>query len=377
MYIPSSDGVTPGWLTAVLRQAGVIESGEVIAVETLTTGAFNSHTSHLTLTYSNDAVTDAPEHLVLKCNIGAAWGIEAGQDEVKFYQLIQSFPTYPPAIAPCYAAECDEQSGDSYLLLQDLSATHRPPLTRDQQIHIVEGVPPVAYIEAVVDALAQLHAYWWEHPLLLTDAFEIGYWSRNAERFEQYLQRRTTSWKRLIADEGAWFPDHLRELYEQLLVRLPGYWERYLEPRFRARAQLTLEHGDAYFANFLCPKESGDSATYLLDWQSYSFDIGAYDLVNLCATFWTPEQRHEVQREEKILRRYYACLQAHGVKSYSWDDLLRDYRMGLIYWLLVPVQDYFGGSSKVYWWPKMQCLVAAFQDWGCEKLLTERAIGEG
>ena len=41
----------------------------------------------------------------------------------------------------------------------------------------------------------------------------------------------------------------------------------------------------------------------------------------------------------------------------------------LIYWLLVPVQDRYGGAGKAYWWPKMQCLVAAFQDWQCEALL--------
>jgi len=206
--------------------------------------------------------------------------------------------------------------------------------------------------------------------LLQTDVFDVGYWSRNAERFERYLQRRTASWNSLIANEGAWFPDHLRELYEQTLAHLPRYWERYVEPRFRAKSNLTLVHGDAYFANFLSPKLPGADATYLLDWQSYGFDIGAYDLGNLCSTFWTPEQRHEDQREEKILRRYYRGLQAQGVKNYSWDDLLTDYKMGLIFWILMPVQDHFGRSNRKYWWPKMQCLVAAFEEWHCEDLLS-------
>lgn len=49
--------------------------------------------------------------------------------------------------------------------------------------------------------------------------------------------------------------------------------------------------------------------------------------------------------------------------------MLLDYRHGLIYWLLVPVQDCYGGAGNEYWWPKMQCLVAAFQDWECERLL--------
>ena len=70
-----------------------------------------------------------------------------------------------------------------------------------------------------------------------------------------------------------------------------------------------------------------------------------------------------------MLERYHATLQAHGVKDFSWEDCLTDYRSGLIYWLLVPVQDRHGGASKAYWWPKMQCLVAAFRDWECEGML--------
>lgn len=133
---------------------------------------------------------------------------------------------------------------------------------------------------------------------------------------------------------------------------------------------MTLVHGDAYFANYLCPKGSSAGTTYLLDWQSYAFDIGAYDLVNMCATFWTSQQRNEEQRELTILRRYHALLQSYNIRDYSWDDLLTDYKIGLIYWLLMPVQDCYGGSEKDYWWPKMQCLVTAFREWHCEDLLS-------
>jgi thiamine kinase-like enzyme len=370
-YIPAGDQFTPEWLTAILRQAGALRQGEVTAVESKVTGAFNSQTSHLLLSYSIDASPEAPTQLVVKRNIQKAWGVEAGAEEVKFYNLIASLQDHPPVIVPCYAAAYDEENGNSYLLLQDLSATHKPALTRDEQISIVNGVPPAVYIEPVVDALAQLHAYWWEHPLLDTNIIEVGYWSRNVERFEQYLQRRTTSWKSLISEEGAWFPGDLRKLYEHVLAHLPRYWERYVEARFRARTNLTLVHGDAYFANFLCPKNPGASATYLLDWQSPAFDIGGYDLANLCAAFWTSQQRHEEQREEKMLRRYHTVLREHRVNNYSWDDLMTDYRMGLIFWILMPVQDRYGGAGRDYWWPKMQCLAAAFREWHCEDLLQE------
>jgi hypothetical protein len=116
MYIPVPGEVTPQWLTAVLHQADVIGPGEVTAVKVQATGAFNSHTSHIALAYSSDILPDAPTRLVLKRNIEEAWGIESGEDEVKFYKLITSLPIYPPAIVHCYVADYDEQSGNSYLL---------------------------------------------------------------------------------------------------------------------------------------------------------------------------------------------------------------------------------------------------------------------
>ncbi len=333
------------------------------------TGAFNSATSRLQLRYAADAAPELPTQLILKRNIAEPWAIEAGAAEVAFYQLVAALDPPPPAIVPCYAAAYDPASGSSYLLLLDLSETHAPPVTYDQQVSIVDAVPSAAAIERVVDVLAQHHAYWWDHPQLATETFVSGYWSRNAERFALYFERRRNAWENLLEREASWFPDELRELYERVFAHLRQHWERYLEPRFRDHRNLTLIHGDTYFTNFLCPRDSADGATYLLDWQSPVVDIGGYDLANLCAPSWTSQQRQEGQREQEILWRYYDTLQAHGVRDYTWDDLTTDYQAGLIYWLLVPVQDQRDGAPKEYWWPKMQCLVAAFREWRCETLL--------
>lgn len=359
---------TADWLSEILRQAGILRRGTVVRIEQQESAAFNSQLAFLRLHYSADAGDGLPTRVVLKRNLLVDWAIEAGAEEVKFYNLNASLPDHPPVTPPCYAAHYDETSGQSYLLLQDLSEGHAPPLMRDQQFGIGDGVPAPDQIEQVVDTLARFHAFWWQHPLLASGKFAMGYWSRNEERFAQYLQRRRRSWDELIAAEGAWLPADIRELYEWLFDRLPFHWEHYLEPRFRHQTHLTLVHGDAYFANFLCPRLPGAGATYLLDWQSSTVDLAGYDLANLIATFWTPAQRQQDKREQKMLRHYHDTLCAHGVVGYSWDMLLTDYRSGLIFWLLMPVQDRFGGAGKAYWWPKMQCLVAAFREWNCDAL---------
>ncbi|MCB0105236.1 MAG: phosphotransferase [Caldilineaceae bacterium] len=361
---------TAAWLTDVLYASGHLVHGQVVSVDTHIGDAFNSRIRFLQVRYSVDAAPVLPTRFVLKQNEVAEWAKIAGAEEVKFYQLIATLPDHPPITVPCYAAAYDEARGDSYLLLADLSTTHVVPVPRDSQLLLSEeGVPSKMVIGAVVDTLAQLHAYWWQHPLITENIFPVGYWSRDAERFALYLARRRRSWERLYGQAQDWFPAELRTFYEQLFDQLEGHWETHLRPRFAINKNLTLLHGDAYFANFLTPKVGATGRTYLLDWQSPGFDLGAYDLVNLCATFWTSQQRNKLDREMSILQRYHHGLLRHGVTGYSWEQLLMDYRSGLIFWVLMPVQDGGDGAAKDYWWPKMHCLVAAFEEWECMEML--------
>ncbi len=128
-------------------------------------------------------------------------------------------------------------------------------------------------------------------------------------------------------------------------------------------------HGDTYFANFLVPDEPAHGTAVLLDRQCPTGNIGAFDLVNLCATFWTREQREDGDREAEILHRYFDALVAGGVTDYTWDQLCQDYRAGIIYWILVPLQDAHDGAAPSYWLAKLECLAQAFDDWNCATLL--------
>ena len=361
---------SPTWLTGVLRDAGLLASGWVTAVDARPTSAFNSATSRLRIAYSDGAHPRAPAQLVLKRNLPAAWAVAAGAREVRFYQRIKALGDHPPLTPRCYAANHDPATGQSYLLLDDLSSTHAAPVTREEQIGLANSVPSPTAQEAVVDALAALHAYWWEHPLLESSEFDAGYWRRDKERLGEFLTRRKSAWHKVLAQYGEALPDHLRATYESLFHHFPGHWRTYIRPRFQQRHGLTLSHGDTYFSNFLCPRPGVEAPTYLLDWQSPSFDLPGLDLVNLLATFWTRAQRREDDRERDLLRRYHASLQAGGVRNYSWDDVAADYRHGLIFWMLTPLQDAADGSSSSYWQPKLNCLLAAYRDWRCTELLT-------
>ena len=363
----SSDlGVDPQWLTAVLRESGALTRGRVVGLDVEPMSARNSLTVQLRATFDGAAPDDAPAELVLKRNASAAWSVQAGQSEVAFYRLVAGLRDHPAGIVPCLGCGIDDVSGDSFVLLADLSTSHEVVVPHEVQIAMTHGIPADWQIVGVVDTLARIQAFWWER---VTEPFEVAGWCRDAAQFGGFLQRRNNAWGQMSADHGSWLPSDVRELFEYILPRLPGYWERELRDRMLKRQQLTLVHGDAYFENFLCPRVPGAGPTYLIDWQSPSFDVGAGDLVNLCATWWTSEQRNERRREERILLRYHDQLIAGGVMDYTYDDLRADYARALIDWVLVPVQDAANGSSLDYWWPKMQCLISAFRDWNCVSLL--------
>lgn len=366
--ITTIEEVTPDWLTTVLRRSGELPRGSVRTVTPEGNPAFNSAVTHLALTLSPAAPSSAPTRVLLKRNINEEWAIRAGATEVAFYTLVESQSTPLPVVPRRYDAAYDAVSGASHLLLRDLTDTHVAPRTRDDLL-AGNGVPSMQHLAWVIEAVARFHTYWWENPALGHGVAAVSEWCRDEDSYRRHIERREVQWAGFIRDVGDWFPADLRALYAHALAHLHTLWAPHIGPRIAARSNVTLLHGDCYVSNTLVPRTSGAGTTTLIDFQNVSADFGAGDLVNLLATFWTREQRQDGQREERALRHYHETLLTHGIGAYAWGDVLTDYRLMLIDWIFVPIWDQTNGSSQDYWYPKMKCLTAAFQDWRCDDLL--------
>lgn len=357
------DDCSPAWLTQVLRAAGMVSRGAVASVQHRRIGAaFNSQVAHLDVAWSADASPTAPRQLLLKLNAD-----HEGEAEAWFYQLVASLPDHPRVVPQGYAARYDPTTGNSYLLLEDLSNTHRLPVSREQLLAL-QGVPTDTDLDSIVDALARFHAYWWERPELGSGVAQVRGWYNSHEAFHRHIERRHREFAHFIDDVGSWFPSDLRSLYERTLAGLTGLWDAYLAARVTLLRQLTLSHGDCYLIQFLCPRAPG-APTYLVDFQAVSANFAPYDLAYLVPTFWTRAQRQADQREASLLRRYHRGLERQGVTGYGWEQLLTDYRLMVTLMIFDPVHDQGAGADQSYWWPKMQCLTAAYQDLKCQDLL--------
>ena len=381
--------VSPRWLTSALRAGQSLPRGFVqdVAVEANPFGAFNSEVSRLQVRYSPTVPPDLPTTLILKRNLHDAWAVRAGADEAAVYTLFRTHASRLPMISPCYAAAYDVERKQSYVILRDLSISHRTPMSRDEFLIPGKNVPPDHELDRLVETLARFHAYWWQHPVLQRSSSQEGIWRVEHAEFMKHIQKCRAVWDDVKATGSGEISAELDRMYERLLSTAPSWWIRYIEPRLASVDSVTLVHGDSYPANFLCPMNQSSrppvgegegtrehEAVYLIDWQFAAAQLGTQDLVNLCATFWTSHQRREHDRERRLLRHYLETLHTCGVSGYEWQDLAQDYRISLLDWVLTPLHDRADGTPEDYWWPKMQCLTSAFQDWGCEELLEGLAL---
>ncbi|NJO82839.1 MAG: phosphotransferase [Blastochloris sp.] len=315
----------PAWLTAALRAAGALPQGEVVGVEVRDNPAFNSQVRHLTLHYTADAPMIAPQALVLK-----TLGKGDGTHEVEWYRFLMERGIALPMLPTCFLALADAAGGESALLLNDLSATHAPPVSR-ADILAHNGVPVQADLELMLVALAQFHATFWEHPALASgpEFLAIRPWYRDEAHFARHVERRQREWAAFIAADHDWPPPAIREVYAQVLADLPTLWQRGLGERVSNRRALTISHGDCYLTQWLCPRAAGAAGAYLVDFDSVGANYAAYDLVYMLATFWTWAQRRDAGHELAALKLYHDALEAAGVNEYRWEQLCDDYELML------------------------------------------------
>jgi len=341
--------VTPEWLTQALRESGHLPRGAVAGVQATTEPSYTSTIARLTLTYTHDAPPGAPTRLFLKWSRLDAQQRAVGgaqrRKEVEFHTAVAAMMPDPP-LAHCYLAAYYEETGASHLLFDDMSETHFGGAS--------SRPPDRPRCEAVMDAFAAFHAFWWDHPALpdLGDypsqasiAADVADVADHLPRFADALGDRLTPSQRL--------------LYDRALGSLPRLLQRKTQGR-----RLTLIHGDANLSNVLLPRDAGGRAL-IIDWQMWGIGFGAEDLSNLMALFWGRDDRRALERG--LLARYHAGLAQHGVADYSWLDCWHDYRLAAVTRVLfMPMWFWATGQPPAQFENAWQ----AFADLECAELLT-------
>ena len=336
-------------LTGWLRASGALSTGQVTHVDAeLEVPTTVSSLEFLRLTYSADAPSDLPTAVVVKRPLPSSTAPNVAPAEIEFYRRLAPAVSSPPLVR-CLATVDGNDGERPVLVLEDVRATHD---------HRPWPLPPArSQAEAAAEALAVIHARWWESP-------ELGRSIGQAHTADDLT--------RMVAGIGAMLPGFLdalgdalspggRRIYESVFSSALRPWLRLTDPH-----ALTVTHGDAHSWNFLFPR-TGDGPAVLYDWQLWHVDVGARDLAFFIALHWYPERRREL--EVPTLRRYHERLSAQGVQRYSFDDLMLDYRRSAVRNLTFPVLLWKRGLAPEAWFHRLECALAAYRDLGCEEVL--------
>ena len=336
-------------LTDVLRRCGALAGGRVreVAVES-SRPTLISRITRLRLTY--DGADGAPATVILKTGLpDRPDGLsDGGRREVEFYTKVAA--AMPHLVPRCFEAVSDPDTKAWHLLLEDLSESH----------HIATAwpLPPTAeQCERIVDALARLHAAWWDHPDL---GVSVGGWPDPAVA-DQHLKRLADHFNAFGDRLGDSLPRERRDLYERFFDAAPR-----LRSRVLSRRNLTIVHGDAHAWNSFQPRDGGGDVRFF-DWDAWRIGVASGDLAYMMATHWYPERRRRL--EQPLLDRYHATLVSHGVRDYDRRALDDDYRLSVLWQLTVPLWQSSIDLPPMIWWSHLERICLAIDDLGCGELL--------
>jgi len=340
-------------LTDALRKSGVLGPARICSVEMITPPIrkLRSHTFRLRLNYEGQA-GDAPNSVIVKTGHLDDGGRStyANGREISFYRDVA--PALPERLVPhCFEAVEATDTSAWHLLLEDLTESHfvatawpLPPTTRQS--------------EQIVEALARIHAAWWDDRRLGVSVgtwYDAAAWDGILREFGIQLARFTDRYGEMIA------PDR-QSLYARLLDRAPD-----LLARYHLRRNLTIVHGDAHPWNFFLPRPDGRDNARLLDWEGWSINTATDDLAYMMAMLWYPDRRRRI--EQPLLARYHAALSAHGVSDYDRQSLNDDYRLSVLWLITRPVAQAMAGIGGGVWWNNLERIFLAVDDLDCRELM--------
>lgn len=344
--------LSPDWLTAVLRQRGVIRESRVIAREPQRLGegeGFVGQIVRLRLDYDR-LEAGAPDSVIAKLPIGLDRNRQLGEAlgayerEVRFYgELADAVPIPKPV---CYHASMDPNpaAGREQEILDFLDRLPRwlvrilvpfgmwlAARSRRRYLLLLEDLAPARRLgdqvagctreeaESVLRHIAVVHARWWQHG----DLGALG-WVPPVYALSRYLDVLYRKHRPgFFAGFGASLPPRFVELADWLQEHGPALTRRIAE------APCTLLHGDYRLDNIFLQGEGVATRVTAFDWQSVCRGPGALD----AAYFVSGNLPEAVAAgcERQLVSAYHEALREHGVDDYDFEACLRDYRLSMLF----------------------------------------------
>ena len=316
--IPHSPAdLSPNCLTKALQYGHTIDTGAVSEFEysPLEPGkGLYGQISRLKLTYDPPEAVGPPRIIAKFSASNPAMrqrpNTKASYErEVRFYkEAAQESPLPVPA---CYYADVDMESGWHILLLEDLAPARSGSRARG-----------CSQTEAriVIHQIARFHAHWWESPRL--DKFK---WLSGTEipGDVEPVHFREQLWPAFLKRISIQLSDEMMKIGELL-----GEYKGQIARRLFTRKPDTLIHADYHLENMMFGT-AGEEAFFVVDWQFVKRGCGIWDVAYFLSENLASEDRQAIEMD--LLHEYMRILDDYGVRNYSFDDAMYDYRLSLLH----------------------------------------------
>jgi hypothetical protein len=318
LSIPASaTALTPEWLTQALRGTHTITDATVTSchIEVFGEGkGFSGQIARIGLRYDS-AQASAPASLIAKFQFApldpdiraAVFQSRMYEREFRFYRdVAQDIALRTPRL---YYSALRPETAECLLLLED-----RAPA---QTLNMLDGCT-AEDAALVLRHIATFHAAWWQHPRL-----EVMDWLPAFDAQAENDQRQyARSWEVFLEKVGDLLPAGLVPLGARLKQQVVAV-KRYL-----GQPPRTFVHGDFHLHNLLFDSSGGARTLTVIDWQACCRGQAMRDLVHFLVTGLPTDQRRAHERD--LLRLYHTTLTEHGVRDYSLEQCLHDYRFTML-----------------------------------------------
>jgi aminoglycoside/choline kinase family phosphotransferase len=298
--------VKPGDLTAPWMSEALGHRVDAVEVDDLGEGK-GILAAVLRVQLQGDGV---PRSLVAKLpsphpeNYNVAVAYRCYEREVQFYKHVAGhLDVFTPA---CLYGDVDDDGTNFVLLLEEITGATQP----DQ----IAGLT-IEEAERILDAVASLHAHWWQNPALdqlhWLPTYEFPPYQAVQGQLEHVFPLFVDLWGDKVA------PEALETASRNIHHVNAKMAEWVAKPA-------TFAHYDLRGDNLLFGGSPGEGVLSLLDWQLSLRAPAAVDLAYFLSTNLTIADRRS--HEQRLLRRYHDRIVELGVRDYALEQLEDDYR---------------------------------------------------
>lgn len=303
--------------TLFSKLLGLCDSENIINISAVPQKSFTSNVFLIKIQYITNSGKQDKTVFLKNSNINARNAYyDLCVNEIDFYKSIKKYPSID-VLPNCYYEEYNENTGQTVLILEDLSKDYFSIPIMDIKLED---------ILSCCSSLSKFHAAFWN----------------NCD-----LNEKNSNYHKIVSESKkmifTFFDNNSQLIPHKWIESINTAYEIYVELltdeyyRKQKTNNITLLNGDAHISNFMFSKKPNKQPK-LIDFQFQKIGISCLDLAHLTRKT-TTVCKHK-QDHECVVKRYYDSLIEYGIKDYTYEQCFCDYQRCVATLVLNPIWQY-------------------------------------